>query len=341
MNAINAALAQNQASKHLKIVAASFNNQGNLILSTRADQTAAELLKFSNTVSPAIANFSNGQEFVLREDKKWYKLQVDGINTTSMSIGNGPILNSAETIHTELAACNPLYANLHGTLVAKPRWLRTNEELHTTSRSSLVFALSDETVARQILNQKFLAAFGRHCSVRAFQDHPPVTQCRNCWRLNHNTHQCKEEKRCRRCGDTHDEANHPSADPTKCHICRVIIEMGDTMDTSNEGECPHDSRCVNCIGQDNRAHDHPADARRCPSRLEKYGTARENEKRAKKSDNPWIKAKSTKAKLRAPISNPILPNSSNRFNPLNPTPSQNPDPFSNSHPPSSPHPITS
>ena len=48
---INNALASMRESKHLRIVAASYNRQGNLILSTRADQTAAELLISSNQYS--------------------------------------------------------------------------------------------------------------------------------------------------------------------------------------------------------------------------------------------------------------------------------------------------
>ena len=275
---INSSLDKNPACKHLRVVAASFNPQGNLILSTRSDQLAADLLNFQNKISPTITHISNNQQFILREDKKWFKLQIDGVNTSSVSIGNNTILNSADSIHMELTACNPIYANLHNSLVSKPRWLRTDEELRTTSRSSLVFALTDESLARQILKQRFLAAHGRHCSVRAFQDRPPVTQCRNCWRLDHSTHRCKEEKRCRICSGLHDEKDHPFSNPNDCPKCRLFAEMGDSMDTSNEGQCPHDMRCLNCLGNKDKEHNHPADARRCLSRLEKYGTARENER---------------------------------------------------------------
>ena len=51
---INNALTLTQDSKHLKIVAANYNRQGNLILSTRTDQTATELLKHEDILRPVL-----------------------------------------------------------------------------------------------------------------------------------------------------------------------------------------------------------------------------------------------------------------------------------------------
>ena len=319
---INSSLDKNPACKHLRVVTGSFNPQGNLILSTRSDQLAADLLNFQNEIYPTITHISNNLQFILREDKKWFKIQIDRVNTSSVSIGNNIILNSADSIHMELTACNPVYANLHGSLVAKPCWLCTNEKLHTTSRSSLVFALTDESLARQILKQRFLATYGRHCSVRAFQDRPHVTQCRNCWQLDHTTHWCKEEKRCRICSGLHDEKDHPFSNPNNCPKCRLFAEMGDSMDTSNEGQCPHDVRCLNCLGNKDKEHNNPADACRCPSRLEKYGTARENERQTRKSDNKWTKVKSRKTKPKTTVqtSSSAGNNAVNIYKVINPEP---------------------
>ena len=315
---INATLSANPTSKHMKVVAANFNNQGNLILSTRSDQTASELLKFKDQLTPILTRIDNTRAISLREDKKWFKIQIDAVNTSSLSIANGRVSNSADTIHAEPLACNPQYTRLQDTLVSKPRWLRTEEELLNTHRSSLVFTTTDETAARLILKHKSLAAFGKHCSVRAFQDRPPVTQCRNCWKLDHPSHLCKEDQRCRICSGLHDEKDHPYADPTNCPRCNLAREMGDTMDTTAEGHCPHDTRCRNCLGNSNIDHNHPADARRCPARLNKYGTARDNERHAQKSDNPWIRAKTRKSRQKPsntsapPQAN--IPPTSNRFN---------------------------
>jgi hypothetical protein len=187
-----------------------------------------------------------------------------------------------------------------------------------------VFAITDEASARLILSQKSLAAFGRHCTVRAFQDRPPVTQCRNCWRLDHVTHHCKEFQRCRLCGSHHDEKEHPEADPGNCAKCH---ESGDTMITAEDGQCPHNIQCLNCLANNKADHYHPADARRCPARLDKYGTARENERRAQKVDNPWIKAKPKKPRAKPSISHTpgtSNPTHANRFTALV-TPAPQPD----------------
>ena len=98
--------------------------------------------------------------------------------------------------------------------------------------------------------------------------------------------------------------------------------MGDSMDTTNEGQCPHDIRCLNCLGDKDKEHNHPADARRCPSRLEKYGTARENDRQARKSDNPWtkVKGKKPKPKSSTQASTSTGSTSTNRFEAIDPEP---------------------
>ena len=146
---------------------------------------------------------------------------------------------------------------------------------------------------------------------------------RNCWRFDHTTTACKEQQRCRLCSGLHDEATHPFADPSKCQRCTIANENGDFMDTADEGRCPHDLRCLNCLGK-NSEHNHPADARRCPARLDRYGTARDNERRAQKSSNPWssVKPKKSKTKTLTPtLPSPpshTTPPSANRFEALAP-----------------------
>ena len=168
-------------------------------------------------------------------------------------------------MHGELLACNPQYAQLlvSDSLAAKLQWLRSTEELATTLRSLVVFATTDEAAARSILKQKSLAAFGRHCTIRAFQDRPPISQCHKCWRLDHTSHQCKKVARCRLCSAMHSEANHHFTDPSECQICTALTEMSNHMNTV-ESHCPHDIRCINCLGKDNRDQNHPADRQKMP-----------------------------------------------------------------------------
>ena len=259
-----------QESKHLKVVAASYNRQGNLILSTRADQTTAELLKHEDVLKPTLARLSGNREVIIREYKKWFKIQIDGVNTGALTIGNGQVIHSAEKIHDEFLACNPHYEPLTKNIVAKPRWLRTNEELLTTPRLSLVFALDDEQSAKNLLNNRALAAFGRHCSLRAFQERPPVSQCRKCWSLDHITDRCQRTQTCQLCSGPHPETKHQSPNPTGCPRCALAQENGDHMDTSAEGVCPHELKCTNCYTDPKKDHEHAADSRRCPARLERY-----------------------------------------------------------------------
>ena len=164
---INTALTANRTSKHLKVIAASFDNHSNLIISTRADQTAKELLKHKDIIIPTLHNLLGNCETILREDKKWYKIQINSMNTGSLTIGGPQKVYLPEEIHTELLNCN---ANTQNIITSKPHWLCTEEELQTTHRSSLVFALTDENTAKLILSYRSLAAFGKHCSVKAFQD---------------------------------------------------------------------------------------------------------------------------------------------------------------------------
>ena len=110
-------------------------------------------------------------------------------------------------------------------------------------------------------------------------------------------------------------------DPSSCQKCCVATENGDYMDTSAEGQCLHDLKCLNCISNAIEDYHHPADARRCPIRLQKYGTARENERRAMKADNPWLKVKHKKAKPKMTNTQQKAttnPRSTNRFTALAP-----------------------
>jgi len=153
VNLINNTLENSQSlkAKHIKFVAATYNNQGNPIISTQAD-----LLQYAETFLPHI---SQGHETSALEDKCWFKIQIDGVSTHTM-VNHGPrSLLSAEMVHQELKTCNPTYAAASDHIVTPPRWMRTNEELRTTLRSSLVFTVDDEDMARGLLHSNSLAAF--------------------------------------------------------------------------------------------------------------------------------------------------------------------------------------
>jgi len=103
--------------RHIKVVAATYNNQGNLIVSTCADQRASDLLQYAEDFLPHI---SQGHETSALEDKHWFKIQIDGVSTHT-TINHGPrSLLDTETVHQELITCNPTYAIATDHIVAPP-----------------------------------------------------------------------------------------------------------------------------------------------------------------------------------------------------------------------------
>ena len=104
---INASLTSTPQTKHIRVVAANYNKQGNIIISTRADQTAAELAKHEEIIKPALVRISGIREVVIREDKKWYKVQIDGVSTGSLTLGGGRTIYTGEKIHDELLCATP------------------------------------------------------------------------------------------------------------------------------------------------------------------------------------------------------------------------------------------
>ncbi|KDR64996.1 hypothetical protein GALMADRAFT_1344135, partial [Galerina marginata CBS 339.88] len=294
VNTVNEALAENQGSSHLKIVAASYNKQGNLILSTIGGQTAAELAPFADLFKAKIAQ---GQTAEAREDKRWFKIQVDGLSTVSVTIDGLRGVYSPDSVHEELAACNPIYSTAKLNIVSRPRWMRTVEETRRTTRSSVVFAVDSESMAKKILSRKTLAAFGRHCTLRAYQDRPPITQCKKCWGWDHIAEKCKAPSdTCRLCSEEHSEAAHPV---TECTTCLIMEANGDMVTEVDGVGCDHNHSCTNCktAGADAPSCNHTADLRRCPVRLSKYGTARGYERKAEQTGNPW--------RAVAPAPNPV------------------------------------
>ena len=123
--------------KHIKVVAASYNNQGNLIVSTQAEQRAMDLLQYMETFLPLI---SQGYKTSALEDKHWFKIQINGVSTHTMSNYRPRTLLMAEMVHDKLMACNPTYTQAANHIFSLPCWMCT-QELRNTLRSSLIFAV--------------------------------------------------------------------------------------------------------------------------------------------------------------------------------------------------------
>jgi len=185
--------------------------------------------------------------------------------------------------------------------------MRTKEELRGTLRSSLVFTVDDEDTAKELLKGNSLAAFARYCPLWAYQDRPPVKQCKNCWGWDHSANKCKELTRCRLCAGDHKKEDHVAdQDCSKCEA----LKQSDGMEIDRNA-CTHNLHCTNCsTATQVTDKNHTADTRRCPIRLEKYGTAWTNKRKALKSDNPW-KTVSTKKPQKPKTTNPTATTTQN------------------------------
>ncbi|KAF6761936.1 Endonuclease/exonuclease/phosphatase, partial [Ephemerocybe angulata] len=145
VSAVNAELAQHEDSKALQVVAAKLNTKGNLVIHTRDDINAEDLLPHANKFVDTI---SMGRAATAMVDKPWYKVQVDGVATGTLTVAGNRALHSEERVHRELMTCNPAYAMAVTNITANPRWLRTSEERAKCLNSSVVFAVDDENRSR-------------------------------------------------------------------------------------------------------------------------------------------------------------------------------------------------
>ena len=89
--------------------------QGNCIAFTRTDQTAAAVLPFASELPNVIAPGHNGQ---VREDKKWFKVEIRNVRTGAFDY-NGSGIYTPQMIHQHLREVNPEYAAL--SVVMLPR----------------------------------------------------------------------------------------------------------------------------------------------------------------------------------------------------------------------------
>lgn len=164
---------------------------------------------------------------------------------------------------------------------------------------------------------KKLSMFNRWCTLTAFADRPPVPQCKSCWSFDHDTahHPNDASARCRLCGSTdHNESKHV----TDCAACPPVGDMD-----ADKPPCAHNLKCINCHEAERTDNDHACDSRRCPVRLDKYGTAREREREQRPRTQPKTvtngSAKRTSRKKKAASTAPTAPapvTSPNRFGAL-------------------------
>lgn len=179
VQAINKELKKHPESAHLHVVAARVNDNGCYILNTRMDQTGAELAEHKDRFLHLFSANASAQE-----DKKWLKVLAGPVTIGRHLTPDGKPLTN-DMIHERFARDNPVYAAAN--VVMKPRFLRTPEELAHVQASSVVFAVDNKEDYDKLMATGVLAAWSRYAKLTPFSNRPPVTQCKRCWSLSHDT----------------------------------------------------------------------------------------------------------------------------------------------------------
>ena len=124
-----------------------------------------------------------------------------------------------------------------------------------------MFTIDNKDTAKRLLWGNSLAAFAQYCPLHAYQDRPPIKQCKYCWGWDHKAEKCQEVTRCRLCAGEHKEEEHTNK--PDCQKC-IALEVSNGMAIDRK-QCTHNLHCVNCsMATHITEKDHPADARRCP-----------------------------------------------------------------------------
>jgi len=87
------------------VTAVKWNLQGNCIVITCSDTTAADIIPFTESIANVIILGATG---IIREDKKWFKIEVNNVRTGARD-GNSKDIYSPEFIHENLQYSNPEY----------------------------------------------------------------------------------------------------------------------------------------------------------------------------------------------------------------------------------------
>ncbi|KAJ3562483.1 hypothetical protein NP233_g9541 [Leucocoprinus birnbaumii] len=319
VNDINRHLQANGAPEHLTVTAVKWNRQGNCVVVTRSDQTAADILPYTNGIANVIIQGATG---IVREDKRWYKIEINNVRTGSKD-GNGEGVYTSQFIHDRLAYTNPEYRNIADHIVLKPRWVRPESETKRQAFSSVVFAVDSEDVHQAFLKHKSLSVFGELVKTRAWSDRPPLIQCNRCWEYGHRMTRCQAmSARCRLCGAEHTEDHHAGPSPNG--------DMEVDQEGSNSNPPPPTS-CIHCVRAGRQNTTHPSNWTRCPERKLRIGNNLSDKPDQPKQASEWTqvgpkKPRTSKGKAAEAPATAVMQDAATRIVP--PTPrAQNEPPW--------------
>lgn len=144
---INAALQKDETAKHIVVVNVKWNKKGNGVITVLDGQTGTELAAHAKLFTHLFA--PSPEALTIREDKRWYKIQVNGVRTGTQDNVSRSIY-TPETLDAELRTKNPVYAQMP--IIQLPHFTRSPQELATAPYSSIVFATDDEAAFKILIN---------------------------------------------------------------------------------------------------------------------------------------------------------------------------------------------
>jgi hypothetical protein len=229
---INHALLDAKASPQLKVASATLNPRGNIVVLTKDNCTATEVLKFQDQIQKAVNSLDKHTENI-QTSEDWAKVLVHGIHQEYFP----DTIDGMEKLKKEIEDFNSRVKVMN-----TPRYLLRPERRNGKQHSSVVFAVQNKEVLKSIVKSG-LHAMGNSQKVEEFYSVRPVDQCPKCQGFGHHHQRCKKAATCRICSAEHLTSEH------KCGNCKAVGKL-----------CPHYTpKCINCSGK------HKANDPSCPT----------------------------------------------------------------------------
>ncbi|KAF8976838.1 hypothetical protein BDQ17DRAFT_1440948 [Cyathus striatus] len=106
---INKALKRNERTNELQVIAEKYTQHRNIIVNTKANQKATELVKHADKVLPLL---HPDIPAIARADMKWWKIQIDRVPTHKLTAMGEVFIHDKDDVHKELKDCNPAYMDI-------------------------------------------------------------------------------------------------------------------------------------------------------------------------------------------------------------------------------------
>lgn len=172
--------------------------KGNLHITTRADNTAEQVIKAAGTHLLPTLQTLDLNITAIHINNDWEKVVVHGIQLSYYE----DMQDGMDKLKQDLKFENP------GLLLRTlPHYITKPEQRETKLQSSVAFAVSDKATAAS-LTRRGVAILAGHHKVAHFQKRTPFSHCRQCLNKGHDQPKCTNTPRCALCAGTHTTNEH-------------------------------------------------------------------------------------------------------------------------------------